>query len=32
MARHVLSSVGVIKGGTPLLPVCGPQHVMHAVT
>lgn len=32
MARHVLSSMGVIKGGPPLLPLHGPQHVMHSVT
>ena len=32
MARHMLSCMGVIKGGTPLLPHCGPQRVIHTVT
>ena len=28
----MLISMGIIKGGTPFLPLCGPQHIMHSVT
>lgn len=32
MARRMLRSMGVIKGGTLLLPFCGPQHAVHSET